>query len=734
MDSAAAETPLRGSKRKAEEALPQAPKRIKALDQDVVNKIAAGEIIVAPVHALKELIENAVDAGSTSLEIVVKDGGLKLLQITDNGHGINRDDMAILCERFTTSKLKTFEDLTTIGTYGFRGEALASISHIAHLTITTKTADSSCAWRAHYADGKLTPAKPGQNADPKPIAGRGGTQITVEDLFYNVPSRKRAFRSPSEEYAKILDVVGRYAVHCTGVAFSCKKHADSATSISIPVNATTVDSIRHIYGSAVANELLQFAVSDQKWGFKASGWASNANYHVKKTTILLFINHRSVESSAVKKAIEQLYSAFLPKGGHPFVYLSLDIDPQRVDVNIHPTKREVNFLNEDEIIESICTAVHEQLTQVDTSRTFTTQSLLPSSTRPPGATNASSTAKSTQARAKTQTPARPYENNLVRTDPNVRKITSMLPSSTAGPTTSNPSAPNAGGPQYRHAPRERTDCNLITIKHLRATVRSAMHAGLTEIFASHTYVGLVDPLRRIVAIQSGVKLFLVDYGLISQEYFYQLGLANFGNFGAITFEAPLDIRALVRLGVDKARELEAEAETMPPEEWDAVPEQVTRQLIERRDMLREYFNLDVSERGELITLPLLLKGYTPSLAKLPRFLMRLGPCVEWDDEAACFESFLRELARFYTLEQLPPYPSAAPAQAQKDNANEVDMEGAAQTEGGEEMVGKRQDMERVLEHVLFPALKARLVASQDLLRGVIEVADLKGLYRVFERC
>lgn len=161
----------------------------------MVNKIAAGEIIVAPMNALKELMENAVDAGSTSLEIVVKDGGLKFLQITDNGHGIHvwnaiisevclltllqRDDLSILCERFTTSKLKAFDDLNSIATYGFRGEALASISHIAHLTVTTKTADSSCAWRAHYLDGKLTPAKPGQPAEPKPTAGRGGTQITV---------------------------------------------------------------------------------------------------------------------------------------------------------------------------------------------------------------------------------------------------------------------------------------------------------------------------------------------------------------------------------------------------------------------------------------------------------------------------------------------------------------------------------------------------------------------------
>ncbi|KAL8731618.1 MAG: hypothetical protein Q9166_003306 [cf. Caloplaca sp. 2 TL-2023] len=704
----------RGMKRKAEDdrLADQAPKRIKALDQDVVNKIAAGEIIVAPVHALKELIENAVDAGSTSLEILAKDGGLKLLQITDNGHGINRDDLPILCERFTTSKLKTFEDLTSIATYGFRGEALASISHIAHLTITTKTIDSSCAWRAHYADGKLVPAKPGQSADPKPTAGRGGTQITVEDLFYNVPSRQKAFRSPSEEYAKILNVVGRYAVHCTGVAFSCKKHGDSAMSVSTPSNATTVDCIRQIHGSAVANELIELAVSDQKWGFKASGWTSNANYHVKKTTILLFINHRSVESSAIKKAIEQTYSAFLPKGGHPFIYLSLDIDPQRVDVNVHPTKREVNFLNEDEIIESICDEIKVKLSSVDTSRTFITQSLLPGAKTPMAATpkyqnNGSKSAQRPVSSAN----QKPLENNVVRTDPSLRKITSMLPQAN-GESSLPPSI------TYTLSPREATHCRLTTIKELRAAVRDSMHSSLTEIFASHTYVGLVDPSRRIAAIQGGVKLFLVDYGMICNEYFYQLGLTDFGNFGIIRFEPSLDIKSLIEVGMS------AEEAKNPDDDvaWEEVAAAVTAQLIARREMLIEYFQMEVSDTGELISIPLLIKGYTPSLVKLPRFLMRLGPCVNWTEEKACFHTFLKELAAFYTPQQLL---KVTEEEGQADPGRE---------NGALSSPSSHDEMAQVMEHILFPAFKARLIATRGMLKGVVEVANLKGLYKVFERC
>lgn len=631
---------------------------------------------------------------------------------------MKKEDLPILCERFTTSKLQSFEDLSSIGTYGFRGEALASISHIAHLTVTTKTKKSNCAWRAHYDSGRLSPAKPGQSADPKPTAGRQGTQITVEDLFYNVPTRRRAFRSPSEEYNKILDLVGRYAVHCNGVAFSCKKAGEPNTTISTLSSTTTLDRIRQIHGSAVANELVEFGSADERWGFKAHGWTTNANYHVKRTTLLLFINNRSVESSNIRKAIEHMYSIFLPKGGHAFTYLSLEIDPQRVDVNVHPTKREVNFLNEDEIIETICTDIREQLASVDTSRTYMTQSLLPGA-RPPAPESEQESLGNLSSKDPRKT-SKPYENNLVRTDAKMRKITTMLLSN-SGTDPANSNSPGKGSRQdsmdYEVSDKEPVVCRLLTVKELRSEVRDDMHNELTDMFAGHTFVGIVDERRRLAAIQGGVKLFLVDYGLVSSEYFYQIGLTDFGNFGYIRFDPPLQLQELLLLAAEHEKNI-ADPER-PESDFDVgeVVELVYNQLVERREMLNEYFSLEISEEGDLLSIPLLLKGYTPSLGKLPRFLLRLGPYVDWTSEKECFETFLRELATFYAPEQLPPLGS------------DGDVEGL-----DEEIKIRREQVLKAVEDILFPSFKSRLVATKSLVKGVLEVANLKGLYRVFERC
>ncbi|KAF2754632.1 DNA mismatch repair protein MutL [Pseudovirgaria hyperparasitica] len=741
---------------------PSSPRKIVALSEDVVNKIAAGEIIVAPVHALKELIENAVDAGSTSLEVVVKDGGLKLLQITDNGHGIEKGDLPILCERFTTSKLETFEDLSSIGTYGFRGEALASISHIAHLSVTTRTKESSCAWKAHYAGGKLAPSKPGQDPAPKSIAGRPGTQITVEDLFYNIPTRRRAFRSASEEFAKILDIVGRYSVHCSGIGFSCKKHGESSMAISVASKATTLDRIRQVHGAAVARELIQFDASSERWGFRCEGWVSNANYSIKKTTMLLFINHRSVESTAIKKAIEQTYQAFLPKGGHPFSYLSLEIEPQRVDVNVHPTKREVNFLNEDEIIETICSSIQIKLGSVDTSRTFMTQSLLPGPSKTQSPSVNIPTITPSSDRLSMQTPSRPQgllmqqpstkrktlENNLVRTDSKVRKITSML--STERRESTADELPETFEAQYPYEIDDETEttvCRLMSIKDLRATVRDNMHNELTDLFSSHTFVGIVDDRRRMVAIQGGVKLYLIDYGLACNEYFYQVGLTDFGNFGVIRFEPPLSLDELLRIAVEHEKRSSQSAEDEGDDfDWDMVALTVKEHLISKRDMLVEYFSLDISETGDLSTIPLLVKGYVPCMAKLPQFLLRLGPHVDWNDEKSCFHTFLAELASFYVPEAMPvvrDHTTTAATSRENDSKDstgndiapmiEADIQEEPNVEDKAIEI-RRKQLHHALEYVMFPAFKNRLVATKGMLQGVVEIADLKGLYRVFERC
>ncbi|KAG6009592.1 hypothetical protein E4U21_001959 [Claviceps maximensis] len=731
-----------GTKRKAEDT-PEAPRparRIKALDPDVVNKIAAGEIIVAPVNALKELIENAVDAGSTALEILVKDGGLKLLQITDNGCGIEKDDLAILCERHTTSKIKAFEDLSSIETYGFRGEALASISHIAHLSVTTKTKNSTLAWRAHYLDGRLAPPKPGQPAEPKAVAGRPGTQITVEDLFFNIPTRRKAFRSNAEEYNKIVDMVGRYAVHCRGVGFTCKKAGESSATLSIQSQSTTSDRIRQIYGSSVGNELIEFEAADERWGFKAHILATNANYHIKKTVFLLFINNRSVESTHLKRALEQTYVNFLPKGGHPFIYLSLHIDPARVDVNVHPTKREVHFLNEDEVGQAVCRELQSQLATVDASRTFQTQTLLPGVKPVSGPMDED---KEPAPKFMVSGKKRRNSNDLVRTDANARKITTMFSRAETGES----SAENATMKDEPLAlpenidyetmdDRQTTIYKLNSLKELRQEVREDSHQDLTEIFSTHTFVGIVDESRRLAAMQGGVKLFLVDYGHTCFEYFYQLGLNDFGNFGVIRFSPALDLRILLRIAAEAEKKfLDASDEDFPLE---AIVDKVANQLVERREMLQEYFSLEVSPAGQLVSIPLMVKGYTPPLAKLPRFLLRLGPNVNWTEEKACFATFLRELATFYVPEQLPVAPAPGGNtdndKSSSSSSNDKDA-GLGEANVPAEIKKRRQHVRWAVENIFFPAFKSKLVATKSLMNGgILEVASLKGLYKVFERC
>jgi DNA mismatch repair protein MutL len=397
---------------------------IRKLEETVINRIAAGEVVQRPSAAIKELIENSLDAGSTAITIVVKGGGLNLLQIQDNGHGIRKEDLDIVCERFTTSKLSTFEDLQSIATFGFRGEALASITHVAHVTILTKTKSSPCAYKAKYLDGKLAPQKVGEKAEPKACAGVQGTTITVEDLFYNMPTRKQAFKNPAEEYQRILDVVTKYSIRYgdSGVSFTCKKHGSAVPDLHTPVSTPasgTLENIRIAYGSNLARELIDFNVEHKGDAADAStsavlanganeasalqvsitGKVSNANYSTKKATYVFFINNRLVECPAIRKTIEGVYADILPRHTFPFVYLSIRyttdfilhaafrlfltvtcvfqrMPPEDLDVNVHPTKKEVHFLHEEALLQVIYEQLSHTLRSSNDSRSLQVQTTL----------------------------------------------------------------------------------------------------------------------------------------------------------------------------------------------------------------------------------------------------------------------------------------------------------------------------------------------------------------------
>ncbi|AMD20047.1 HCL104Wp [Eremothecium sinecaudum] len=719
--------------------------RIKALDSSVVNKIAAGEIIISPVNALKEMLENSIDAGATNIDIVVKSGGLRMLQITDNGSGIMKDDLAILCERFTTSKLTTFDDLAKIQTYGFRGEALASISHISKITVVTKVNDDVCAWKASYENGKMVDG-------PKPTAGKNGTVILVQDLFYNVPSRLRSMRSESEEYSKILDVVSRYAINTNGVGFSCKKHGEAQFTLTVRSNASCVDRINVVFGSQVSNSLLEINLPDiEAYGVtKVSGYVSNFIYNNKKgIPAIFFINNRLVSCDPLRRSLLQLYSNYLAKGNKPFIYLSLMIASENVDVNIHPTKREVRFLHEDDIIERIHNGIQDQLSKLDTSRSFKAGSLL---------SDAPSLAEVT-TKPSPMTPAmavKRKENRLIRTDSSQYKITNFLRSSQTSTSTifattardktqrseskfsdkridassgadnrdeasKNPAAKDDSTVKtllnntYNVVENERIAVNLKSIKCLKEDVDRDIHEELTGIFADMTYVGLVDETRRLASIQHGLKLFLVDYGSLCNELFYQIGLTEFANFGKIYLHE-IEGNEGVPL-VSLLSQIDSLEESKATE--------ITKQLWSMREMLDDYFSIElIGDKSELenvriCCIPLLLKDYTPPLSKLPLFLYRMGTKVDWSSEKECLEGILKQLALLYVPEIIEHV----------DTDDEtIDEETRIQ------YISRSEYLKNVLENVVFPTIKKRLLAPKKLLKDVIEIANLPGLYRVFERC
>ncbi|WP_257351459.1 DNA mismatch repair endonuclease MutL [Pseudalkalibacillus decolorationis] len=323
--------------------------KIKQLDDLLSNKIAAGEVVERPASVVKELVENSLDAKSSRIDIEVDEGGLSRIRITDNGEGIEADDLKIAFQRHATSKIQQENDLFHIRTLGFRGEALPSIGSVAKVEIKTSTG---------LGAGNSLEIQYGKVIAKSKSDSRKGTDITVTQLFHNTPARLKHLKTVHTELGNITDVINRLAMGHPNVAFHLKHNGKSV--LKTPGNGDVQQVIAAIYGISVAKKMLP--VKNKTLDYTISGYAVKPEItRSSRQYVSLFINGRFIKNYTAFKAIEQAYHTLLPIGRHPIVVLSIQLDPILVDVNVHPAKLEARFSKEKELAKAIEVGVYEAL-------------------------------------------------------------------------------------------------------------------------------------------------------------------------------------------------------------------------------------------------------------------------------------------------------------------------------------------------------------------------------------
>jgi DNA mismatch repair protein MutL len=321
--------------------------KIIQLDDALSNKIAAGEVVERPASVVKELVENAIDAGSTVIEIEVEEAGLAKIRITDNGYGIDEEDVLIAFQRHATSKIKNENDLFRIRTLGFRGEALPSIASVSRLEMKTSTGDGA---------GNRVVIEGGKVEIFEKASSRRGTDLTITDLFFNTPARLKYMKTIHTELGNITDVVNRLALSHPEVAFRLI-HNDRKL-LQTNGNGDVRQVLASIYGMGIAKQLVP--INGQSLDYKISGYASMPEItRASRNYISTMINGRFIKNYPLAKAIQEGYHTLLPIGRFPIVLLNIEMDPLLVDVNVHPSKMEVRISKETELNELVTTIIKE---------------------------------------------------------------------------------------------------------------------------------------------------------------------------------------------------------------------------------------------------------------------------------------------------------------------------------------------------------------------------------------
>ena len=324
---------------------------IKQLSENLKNKISAGEVVERPSSVVKELVENSIDSGADEIKVIVEKGGKQLIQVSDNGSGINSKELPIAFERFSTSKINSFEDLYKIDSLGFRGEALASIASVSEVKIISKIEDD---------DGAEMIIKNGVLGKVEPAAALKGTNITIQNLFYNTPARRKFLKSPRVEFRKIVEMIRRYALSNPSVSFNLVSDKRDILNLN---NESLEDRIVHVMDPAYRDQLLK--LNFLKGDYAIDGFLGNLNLvRTRPGEQYIFLNGRFIKNRLLNSAVYNAYKSILNRGEYPFFALNIFLPHKEVDINVHPMKTEVRFKDEWRIYHVIKSSVEEALSPI----------------------------------------------------------------------------------------------------------------------------------------------------------------------------------------------------------------------------------------------------------------------------------------------------------------------------------------------------------------------------------
>lgn len=656
---------------------------IRELPKECINKIAAGEIVHRPVNAIKEIIENSLDANATIIRLIIESCGINLIEIFDNGCGIANSNAAAVCKRFSTSKLHSIEDLSKIETFGFRGEALASISEVADVQITTFCPEvDDVGWRANYHQGSMI------GLTIKNCAK--GTNIVIKNLFKELKGRQSAvLQNVAEEKKAIIDLVTRYAIHyCQTVTFTMMDSSQKDLICNVaPICLNQC--IGSFYGTDIERNLISIDINDEG----STKMKTTLNFSYAKTTtmiqpiFMLFVNNRLVDNQDLKKELIGVANSFFSqKSTFYFFYLSVKVEAKDIDVNTHPAKANVTLHFEDDINNLIVEHFLQKLRSVQKFSILDVKGI----SSQPVTTSISKeliTKQTTNPRASQPTPKRP--SHQVHTDSKCRQLDELLETSESNKLLSSNK-------------KQRREMNLKSRLELMRKVSTDKSSELQDLIRNSVFVGIFD--HDYALIQNQTKLIAINFKKFLVEMCYQFYLHDFGNFPPINILAPGNkIRPFIEAQFNHLKKYdEKELNSLTFNNTDMVIDK----LMKHKAMYEDYFCLNLNETC-IDTLPSIFPQVVPNLAYLGKFLIDVANKVDYDDEKECFRTFGYVLGDFYSI---PP-----------SNLKDKDVS---------------TEYHRLVASKLYFAVKGYCLTPKWLLdaRYFCQISDTQDLYKVFERC